>query len=73
MNAIEVLDLIIKQIGDLRVPVREEALREQIMVILGNVIELRKAAAAQTDEQTEEQEQSAECACSSAEEVAESV
>lgn len=43
MNELQVLDLIIQQIGDLRIPMRETELFERLSVIAGNVQALRDA------------------------------
>lgn len=43
MSEIEVLDLVIFQIGDLRIPVREKELLDKLGVILGNIEALRDA------------------------------
>lgn len=57
MNELQVLDLVIQQMGELRIPMRETELREQLIVIAGNVQALRDAVAqkaAETEEKTEE-------------------
>ena len=55
MSGIEVLDLVLEQIGELRIPLREEVLRQQIIAIRGNVAALREAMA-ENAEKTQETE-----------------
>lgn len=78
MNELEVYDLVLEQIGNLRIPVRETELLEQIKMIQHNVLELRKAVVMQMEEQSKtiEPEPTAKvagCACTSAEEAREDV
>lgn len=50
MSEIEVLELILRQIGELRVPMREETLRKDLGVIAGNVQALLDAMGARLEE-----------------------
>lgn len=43
MSEIEVLEIVIQQIGELRVPVRETELRDGIDVVLRNLMALKEA------------------------------
>lgn len=43
MSDIEVLELVLRQMGDLRIPMRETELREQLVVIGQNIQALRDA------------------------------
>lgn len=43
MSEIEVLELVLRQMGDLRIPMRETELREQLVVIGQNIQALRDA------------------------------
>lgn len=54
MNELQVLDLIIRQIGDLRIPMRETELFERLNVIVGNVQALRDAVAKSMPKKEEE-------------------
>ena len=51
MNEKEVLELVLDQIGALRIPLREEALRQDILVIRMNLEALRNAVAAEMEKQ----------------------
>lgn len=53
MNEMQVLDLVIQQMGELRIPMRETELRDQLVVIAGNIRALRDAVAAKMAEGTE--------------------
>lgn len=57
MSEIEVLEVILRQIGDLRVPMREKELRDSLDVICGNLLALKTAVEeAQEDKPREETE-----------------
>ena len=43
MNEMQVLDLVIQQMGELRIPLRETELREQLIMIARNIQALRDA------------------------------
>lgn len=74
MSELEVLNLILDQIGNLRIPMREEELRSNIGVIARNVQALRDAVAKGIEEVRKEAEKdSAGHAESNAEEAANDV
>lgn len=81
MGEIEVLDLVLKQIGELRIPFREEELRQQVCVIAGNVQALRDAVSAAVEKakrncagaESADDIPHAGCACTSAKEAAKDV
>ena len=53
MNEMQVLDLVIQQMGELRIPLRETELREQLIMIARNIQALRDAMeAARTEPET---------------------
>jgi len=53
MNELQVLELVLQQMGELRIPMRETELREQLIMIAGNIRALRDAvAAARTETET---------------------
>ena len=53
MNEMQVLDLVIQQMGELRIPLRETELREQLIMIARNIQALRDAMeAARTETET---------------------
>ena len=43
MSGIEVLEIVIRQIGDLRVPMKEKGLRDSLDVIVENLCVLKEA------------------------------
>jgi len=43
MSEIEVLNIVIQQIGELRVPIREKELRDSLEIISGNLLALKEA------------------------------
>ena len=43
MSEIEVLNIVIQQIGELRVPIREKELRDSLEIIYGNLLALKEA------------------------------
>lgn len=45
MNEMQVLELMLQQMGELRIPLRETELRERLTVIAGNIQALRDAIA----------------------------
>lgn len=55
---VKVLDLVMSQIGDLRIPMREEELRQQLRIIYENIHVLRDSVA----EAKEKAEQEADAA-----------
>lgn len=55
MSELEVLDIVIQQIGELRVPVKETELRDGLEVILRNLAVLRDAVDEAQKAQTEAQ------------------
>ena len=62
MNEMQVLDLVIQQMGELRIPMRETELREQLIMIARNIQALRDAIASarEADEKKETAEGGAE-------------
>lgn len=64
MSELEVLEFVIQQIGELRVPMRETELRDGLEVILRNLTALKDAV---------EQAQNAQESCEEEEEVTERV
>lgn len=57
MSELEVLDIVIQQIGELRVPVKETELRDGLEVILRNLAVLRDAVDEAQKAQAEAQEE----------------
>lgn len=73
MSEIEVLEFVIQQIGELRVPMRETELRDGLEVILRNLTALKEAVEQAQNAQESDEVQNAQENGEGEEEVTESV
>ena len=60
MNEKQVLELVLDQIGALRIPIREAELLQEILLIRGNILALRDAVAAAMEKEDGKAEGGAE-------------
>lgn len=60
MSEIEVLNIVIQQIGELRVPIREKELRDSLEIISGNLLALKEAVEKAQSESTGESHEETE-------------